>query len=102
MSFETFFSEDNLLRGRIRKSLLPFLLVIFLMFFSNITLHYYMQNLQQKEIKLKSDYQKLRGTAVVTHENMIKETDIDNIKVLIQKYKLNIKTETVSPILVQK
>jgi len=61
-----------------------------------------MQDLKQKEIKLQDDYHKLRGTAVVTHQKMIRETDINNIKVLIDKYKLNIKPEKVSPILVEK
>lgn len=61
-----------------------------------------MQNLKQEEIKLQNDYQKLHGTAVVTHKRMVDDTDIDNIKALITKYKLNIIIQQVTPILVEK
>lgn len=63
---------------------------------------YYMQNLMLQEKNLRSNYQELYGTSVMLHNRVLLETELDSIKFLIDKYKLNIEPQTISPFVIEK
>jgi len=60
-----------------------------------------MQHLKQRENNLERTYKELHATSVLIHQKMVKETSIENIQLLIKKYKLdylNLQIEPTSPI----